>query len=407
MHDKKHSTREKIVRELYFNNSLSCADLSLKIKKSLPVTTRIVSELIDDGWIREMGFAPSTGGRRPGMYSLKSDVSFIVCVAMDQFVVRIAVMDMQNNMVSTPGKFELSLPKNQGALTQLTEIITGYLKEARLPKKKLLGIGIGMPGFVDYKNGINYSFLETTTGTVTEHISRVTGLPVFIDNDSSLIALAELRFGAAKNKNNAMVINLGWGLGLGMILNAELFRGHDGFAGEFSHIPVFSNDKMCSCGKSGCLETETSLLVIIDQAKRVLELGRSSMTDISFTEDHEEAWTAISRAVHAGDRFIIELFSKVGYNIGRGVAILIHLLNPELIILSGRGSVAGKVWLAPIQQALNEHCIPRIAANTSLVMSTLGHDAELVGAAALVMENFQHKQTDKNNNKEIAIKSSY
>src|SRR5688572_22597523 len=106
MHDKKNSSREKIVRELYFNNAMSCADLSLKIKKSLPVTTRIVNELMSDGWVGEMGFAPSTGGRRPGMYSLKNDVSFIVSVAMDQFVVRIAILDMHNNVVSAAKKFE-------------------------------------------------------------------------------------------------------------------------------------------------------------------------------------------------------------------------------------------------------------------------------------------------------------
>jgi predicted NBD/HSP70 family sugar kinase len=93
--------------------------------------------------------------------------------------------------------------------------------------------------------------------------------------------------------------------------------------------------------------------------------------------------------VDHGDQFAVELFSKAGYNIGKGVAVLIHILNPKLIILSGRGSSAGQIWQAPIQQALNEHCIPRLYQSTTIEVSTLGMEAELIGAAALVMENYE------------------
>ena len=96
-----------------------------------------------------------------------------------------------------------------------------------------------------------------------------------------------------------------------------------------------------------------------------------------------------------GDKFAVELLSETAYNIGRGVAILIHLLNPELIVLSGRGAVAGKIWKTPIQQAINEHCIPRIAENTKIEISSLGYEAELIGAAALVMEHFDSLETSK------------
>jgi predicted NBD/HSP70 family sugar kinase len=214
-------------------------------------------------------------------------------------------------------------------------------------------------------------------------------LPVFIDNDSRLIALAELKFGAARDTKNAMVINIGWGVGLGMILEGELFRGHDGFAGEFSHIPLFLNNKLCSCGKSGCLETETSLLVVIEKANRGLKEGKLSMLKELSIEDPEQAFQLIVSAAGKGDKFAVEILSEAGYNIGRGVAILIHLLNPQAVILSGRGSSAGKVWQAPIQQALNEHCIPRLSVNTQIDISALGNKAELIGAAALVMENYE------------------
>jgi predicted NBD/HSP70 family sugar kinase len=396
MSAKKLLFKRKIMREIYISNTLSLSEISWRIKKSLPLTTRLINELIEEGYVSETGFAPSTGGRRPAMYSLKPDVLYIVSVALDQFVARIAVMDLHNNVVSEIEKFELPLSKNPQALAVLTDKIAHVIRRSGIPKDKIAGIGIGMPGFVDVKKSINHTFLKAEKGSITEYITSKTGIPSYIDNDSSLIALAELRFGGAQGKKNAMVINIGWGVGLGMILNGELFRGQNGFAGEFSHIPLFTNGKLCSCGKSGCLETETSLLVIIEKAKQGLLAGKLSRLKLSEPEhDHEDASDAIIMSVSEGDRFAVELFSEAGYNIGRGVAILIHLLNPEMIILSGRGSTAGKIWKAPIQQALNEHCIPKLADNTVVEISTLGYQAELIGAAVLVMDNYEKEAMKK------------
>lgn len=377
-----------IFKEFYFSGTLSCADLSERIGKSLPFTTKILNELIKEGYVTESGYAPSSGGRRPVMYSIKPDTIYIVSVAMDQLVTRISVMDIRNKHVGDIERFELPLVNNPEALFVLAEKIEEVIRKSKIDKKKIVGVGIGMPGFIDFKKGINYSFLESKDKTITQYLSEKINLPVYIDNDSSLIALAELRFGHARHQKNAMVINIGWGVGLGMILNGELFRGHNGFAGEFSHIPLFNNNKLCSCGKTGCMETETSLLVIIEKAAQGLKEGRQSGLGKNFPSGHsEQDYEAIIKAALKGDQFTVELLSEVGYNIGRGVAILIHLVNPESVILSGRGALAGKVLQAPIQQALNKDCIPRLAANTVVEVSTLGYQAELIGSAALVMEN--------------------
>lgn len=344
----------------------------------------------------ETGYAPSTGGRRPAMYSLATNVLFIVSVAMDQFVTRIIIMNMANEFVSREEKFELPLPDNAAAMTVLIDKMQPVITESGIPVNKFVGIGIGMPGFVDIEKGVNHSYLPVEGKNITELVYERLKIPTYIDNDSSLIALAEYKFGLAIGRKNAMVINAGWGIGLGMILNGNIFRGNNGFAGEFSHLSLFNNGKLCYCGKTGCLETEASLLVVVEKAREEIKAGRLSKLKGSILELTEDASDAIIKAAHEGDRFAIELLSDAGYKIGRGVAILIHLLNPEVVILSGRGSSAGKIWLAPIQHAINEHCIPRLAANTSIEISTLGYNAELIGAAALVMENYD-KQTVKTN----------
>lgn len=385
---KKNYYKALILREFYFSHFLSCADLSKRIRKSLPLTTKLLNELINEGYLTESGYAPSSGGRRPVMFKIKPDTAYVLAVAMDQLVTRICLMDIYNQQVGEAEKIELSLYTNSGALHVLAEKMADVIRHSGIDKKKIIGAGIGMPGFIDSKKGINYSFLEIREQTITKFLSDKIGLPVYIDNDSSLIALAELRFGTARHRKNAIVINIGWGVGLGMILNGQLFRGHNGFAGEFSHMPLFSNNKLCSCGKTGCLETETSLLVIIEKAIKELKSGRLSSLASGFPSGYtEQDYKSIIHAALKGDQFAVELLAELGYNIGKGVAILVHLLNPESIILSGRGAVAGKMLQAPIQQALNKDCIPRLSANTIIEFSTLGYEAELIGSAALVMEN--------------------
>ncbi|MET0461672.1 MAG: ROK family protein [Chitinophagaceae bacterium] len=391
---KKSHYRSVLLKEFYFSGKLSCADLSERIGKSVPLTMNLLTELINEGIVTESGYAPSSGGRRPITYTIKPETIYILSVAMDQLVSRISLMDIENNHVIPVERFELPLNNNPHAISILAERIKEVIRKSGIDQKKIIGAGIGMPGFIDFKKGVNYSFLEIQEKTITGYLSEKLKMPVYIDNDSSLIALAELHFGSAKHRKNAMVINEGWGIGLGMILNGELFRGHNGFAGEFSHIPLFDNNKLCSCGKSGCLETEASLLAIIEKAANGIQQGRNSALGSGFPAGHpEQDWEEVVKAASKGDRLVMELLSTTGYNIGRAIAILIHLMNPEVVVLSGRGALAGKVWQAPIQQALNEHSIPRLAANTTLAISTLGYQAELIGSAALVMEHLA-KTTD-------------
>ena len=394
MTDKQTTFKRELKKRLYFNSSLSCAELSVLTNKSLPFTTKFLNELIQEAGVVETGLANSTGGRRAHTYSLKPDVEYIVCVAMDQLFTNIGIVDMRNNIIGNVEKIDLPLNDNLQALSQLKNRIVQHIGKSGMAKEKLVGIGIGMPGFVDVKKGINYTFLPSGNESIVSYIQDEIDIPVLIDNDSSLMGLAELRLGEARYHKNAMVINIGWGVGLGMILDGKLFRGHNGFAGEFSHIPVFNeNQKICSCGKTGCLETETSLLVILEKAKVGLESGKMSiLKNLSF-ENPDESVNAIMEAASKGDTFAVELFSEAGYNLGLGISILITLLNPEIIILSGRGAAAGKLWLAPIQQAINEHCIPKVAEDVQLKISPLGQRTNLIGAAALVMENYVNLQT--------------
>ena len=377
-----------IIKQFYYSKTLSCADLSLRIDKSIPLVTKAIGYLIEKGFVLEKGLAESTGGRRPLMYMLREDQINIVAVAMDQLSTRIVILDINNNYVTPLEVVDLKLRNNPNALKELIKLIDQHIERSTIKRDQIFGIGIGMPGFVNSKEGINYTYLKLGNKSLSQAMSDELNLPVFIDNDSSLVALAEHKFGLASNISNAMVLNVSWGIGLGMIINGELFRGDNGFAGEFSHIPISESGLLCSCGKQGCLEAEASLLAVTQEAIKGIEEGKTS--SLSFTKGQSivEIGEALLEAAVDGDQFAIELLSEAAYKIGRGLSILIHIMNPKAIILSGRGVKVGRLLLAPIQQALNQYCIPRLAAEMQLLISDIGFDSELVGAAVLVMENF-------------------
>jgi glucokinase-like ROK family protein len=383
--------KNMIIKSLYFDKAMSCAEMSDLFDKSVPSIAKAVNELIDEGFVVEQGYAPSSGGRRPLMYAIKSDAMYILAIAMDQLSTRIQLVDLLNNPVVDLMTVELKLPNNDRALSILVESINTYLDNSGISKDKIAGIGIGMPGFVNPVKGINYTYLDAGDRTLNQYIADETGLTAYIDNDSSLIALAEQKFGIAKWQKDVMVINLGWGIGLGMIVNGEIFRGRNGFAGEFSHIPLSEDGALCACGKQGCLEAEASMLVVSKRAIEGIEQGRiTSLKQID--EAHsKQMGDAIMEAANNGDQFAIELFADAGIKIGKALAILIHIMNPKAIVLSGRGAKVGRILLAPIQQALHKYCIPRLSKGTELLISDLGFDAELVGAAVLVMENFDQE----------------
>ncbi|WP_346239406.1 ROK family protein [Niabella insulamsoli] len=387
---KKQKFYKEILKHLFFNKQLSCADLSNLIGKSIPLTTQYLNELISLKMVIEKGYAVSTGGRRPQTYSINTGTVYVIAVAMDQLVTRVALISNDNTIVGDIEKFDLVLANNPNSLNELIQHLAAFIKKSNIPQSKIAGIGIGMPGFVDVAKGINHTFLPCRTGSIISNIEAALKIPTLIDNDSSLVGLAELKWGAARNKRHVMVINIGWGIGLGIIAEGKLFRGKDGFAGEFSHIPLFDNNKICSCGKHGCLETETSLIVVAEKGIQQLKKQKQATLLKNLSKDRiEESAKKIIEAAQKGDKFSIELISEAAYSIGRGVSILIHLLNPELIVISGIGSLAGKVWAAPIQQAVNEHCIPKIAEHTEIKVSPLGYNAELIGAAALIMDHYE------------------
>jgi predicted NBD/HSP70 family sugar kinase len=383
----------QIIQQLYYEKVLSCSEFCPLIDKSFPIVNKALNYLIEGDFIIKKGHAVSSGGRRPLTYALNTSKLYIVTVAIDQLSTRIGICNLLNEYIAPVNITSMVLETDSNLLIMLTELINNCIVNSGIDKNNIIGIGIGMPGLIDHKKGINYTYLNAGAKTFTQYITDVVKLPVHIDNDSNLVALAELKFGKARNLKEAMVINFSWCIGLGLIINGHIYRGYDGFAGEFSHIPITENGELCSCGKLGCLQAEASLLTIIDKATESLKNGqRSSLqNNIKPGQTVMDKGMAIIEAAGNGDQFASQLISEAAYKIGRGMAMLIHIMNPRAIIISGYSALLERLLLAPIQQALNKHCIPRMVDNARIEISDIGANAQLLGAAILVIKNLNRK----------------
>jgi len=374
--------KTSIIKSLYFSSPQSTADVSKAIGKSIPNVTKVINNLIKEDLIIDKGLAASTGGRRAAQFILNDQLHpKLICIAIDQYYTQACVYNIHNKYIVEPKTIENKLSDPQQAYNRIINL-TQEMIDAQEDNHYL--IGITMPGFVNHRTGINDSYEEDNPlYNLKQNIEAHFQIPTFIENDSTAIAIAEQKFGLAKHTPHALVVNLNWGVGLGMIINSELFRGHSGYAGEFSHTPLSYKNDLCSCGKRGCLEVEGSLLSAMNHIKQELENGVQSSIKKDLSTD-EIDFTHFLSAIHAGDQLGIEATKKIANVLGKGISTLIHILNPEKIIISGRGSSMGEILINYIQTSVFEFSIPRLSQNTQIQVSNIVN-AQLLGTAVVVV----------------------
>ena len=256
------------------------------------------------------------------------------------------------------------------------------MREHHLQKSSIVGVGIGVPGLVDFAQGKvyylpNVPHWENTA--LRRIVERRMHYPVFVDNDVNCMALAEAAFGAAKGCRNALCLTLGTGVGGGIILNGELFRGSRFCAGEIGHVPLTPNGPRCSCGGRGCLETYVGNKVLLKQARQKLKNPSISLEQVSQLAD-------------TGNRTAKKIYVDFARNVGITLSGAVTLLNPDCIVIGGGLSFAGDYIFEIIKQTIRERSMPVQAKAVVVKKAELGKDAGLIGAALLVKKNKSNKR---------------
>lgn len=272
--------------------------------------------------------------------------------------------------------------------------ITGTLKDvfSRLQKKgpRVNAIGLGVAGLIKRREGIvtlspNLPLWKDLP--LKAMVEKDLNLPVIMENDANAAAYGEFIFGAGKGKNSLILLTLGTGVGGGMVLNKELWRGESEMAAEIGHMVVDPHGHQCACGSQGCLETFASATAILREARLALDGGADSSLAEKYLENRESLTAEVlARAAQEGDGFAVYLFSWAGEKLGLALAGLINLLNPDVIALAGGMSQAGDLILNPAKKEAQKRAFPALYQSTRIVLSQLGPQAGALGAAALALK---------------------
>lgn len=359
--------------------------MSVRTGKSIPNVTKVINQLTELGIVLECGYAISSGGRRPLQYRLNhQNLPNILSVSIDQYYTSITIYDLSFDILGTVKTIRNPVAAGDTCMAEIKAII-GEALEAHVGQP-IMAIGLTIPGFVDSATGQNHSYaanhpLFDLCQTIQDHF----GIQTWMENDSTAIAIAEKNFGEAQRSQDVLVVNLNWGVGLGMIIHDRLFKGHSGYAGEFSHIPLSDENTLCSCGKRGCLEVEASLTAAVKSASIRLSEGEISSLQSIFSEQGSIHGDQLMDAANEGDQLAMESLNKIGFMLGKGVATLIHIINPEYVVISGRGAKVGRILLPQIQSALMKYSIDRLSKHTSLLISDLTQ-VQLLGGACVALE---------------------
>ncbi len=379
----KNITLKKFIVSFFARNgNRTIADICAEVGLSAPKINAVLTELIADGLVMDYGKIGSKSGRKPNLYGLVLGSGFFLGVDVKQDYLYFGFTDIQKSGINIFKKKSYQLKNNKESLIELCSIINAYVKESRIPKDKILGVGINLSGRVNYSTGYSFSFFNFSEEPLSKMIESRIGLKVYLENDSRAMAYGEFCLGVVHEEKNVLFLNIDHGLGMGILINGQLYYGKSGFAGEFGHIPFFNNEIICRCGKRGCLETEVSGWALTRTFKEKLQEGSSSI--LSGMKIEDIALEHIIKAAADDDVLAIELIASIGEKLGRGVATLINVFNPELVILGGRLAATDSYLRLPIKSALNKYSLSLVNNDTQVKMSKLGEQAGVIGACLLV-----------------------
>lgn len=375
--------KKKIIHYYIANGDATIADLGREMDLSIPTITKLVTDLLDDEFILDFGKQDTNGGRKPNLYGLNPSSGYFVGVDIQKDYVNIAAIDFKGDMVQLDEKVPYRLEHSPAALNQLCTIIADFISTLLVARCKILAVGLNITGRVNPVSGYSYSIFYFEEKPLAQIIEERLQIKVFIENDTRAMAYGEYMQGVVKGEKNVLFINMAWGLGIGIIINGNLYYGKSGFSGEFGHFCFFNNEVLCHCGKKGCLETEASGSALHRMLLERYKKGSGTILAEKIESGTYISLTDLVEAILKEDTLCIDILEQIGFNLGKGIAGLINIFNPELVVLGGILSLTGEYISLPIKSAIRKYSLNLVNQDTEIKRSRLGERAGVLGACLL------------------------
>lgn len=382
--DGKNSVLKRQILGLCINEGdNSLADLSKKLNTSIPTITKLVGELIEDGFLKELGKIDTNGGRRPSVYGLNPSAGYFVGVDIRRKYINYAIIDFKGSVIDFHERAGFSVQNSEESFRDMCRFLKIQLKENGIDPEKVLAYGFNLTGRVNKETGYCFTYFIGEDKPITAVLEDELGRPTFIDNDSRAMTYGEYICGVANNEKNMLFINISWGLGMGMIIEGNLVYGKSGFSGEIGHVPMLNNNQICHCGKTGCIETGASGSAIYRIFMEKLSQGRPSSLSEKYNKGEKVHIEDIIDAAMEEDILAIEVIEEIGTTLGLTIAGLINIFNPELIVIGGNVAQTKEYLLLPVRSAIQKYSLNIINSDTTIKFSRLGEKAGTIGSCML------------------------
>lgn len=376
--------KKKIITHYIYNGSSTITDLSKELDLSVPTVTKFIGEMCDEGYINDYGKLETSGGRHPNLYGLNPESGYFIGVDIKRFAINIGLINFKGDMMELKMNIPYRFENSKEGLYELCKLISNFIKKLTINKDKILNININVSGRVNPESGYSFSQFNFEERPLADVMTEKLGFKVTIDNDTRAMTYGEYLKGCVKGEKNIVFVNVSWGLGIGIIIDGKIYTGKSGFSGEFGHLPIFDNEIICHCGKKGCLETEASgsalyriLIERINNGENSILSGKLNDTENPITLDE------IIASVNKEDLLCIEIVEEIGQKLGKQIAGLINLFNPELVIIGGTVSLTGDYITQPIKTAVRKYSLNLVNKDSAIITSKLKDRAGIIGACML------------------------
>lgn len=379
------ANRYEVLRQIIAQSPTSRQELASATGLSLATVATLVGELLDLRMITEVGFEDSAGGRPRGLVAVNASGGALIGVDIAETYVHVELFDLALNVLARadedvrPGE---SLPEQ--VVGHVAAAVGSVVAQAGIEGARVLGVGVSVPGQVDRATGVseyapNWNWHDVPLlDLLTEHIAY----PLYLDNPLRASAVAELWFGAVRGRGDAVVVNLGTGVGAGLVLGGALHRGVSNSAGEWGHTTIVLDGRLCRCGKNGCVEAYVG-------ASGIMLTLRELCPDSTLLHPEDQTATidALARALRENDPVALKVVRETVKYLGAGIADLVNLFNPEVVVLSSWvASALGEPLVAEVREGVARHALPRPMAATEIVLSPIPTDPVCLGAATFALE---------------------
>ena len=387
----KSMNRSIILNMIREEGPISRAEIAKQTRLTPPTVSNIVKELISTQFVIETTQGMSKGGRKPTLLEINADQFYTLGIDVGTFHMKFVVTNLFGDLKDVTSLPIGNYPGNEDILSIMKQGIQDLLYSGNNDPDKFLGIGVGMHGIVDPEEGISLfapSF-QLRNIPIKEELEKDFNMIVKVENDARTMTLGEYWFGNGNDADNMVGVNVGNGIGAGMMIKGRLFHGENSIAGEIGHVTIDLSGPKCTCGNYGCLQTLAAGPAIAERARKELKTGKPSIIHELVDGDFEKVdGQVVYQAACEGDEFSIDLLNQTGRYLGIGLTNLIHTINPKRIIVGGGVSNAGDFLMKGIEETIQSRGLTDKAKETSIVLSKLGEHASAIGACVLVLEEF-------------------